>query len=176
MGSSECWEQTPASATMQSNMQFAAKMPIVVAVIGFCPITRIIVAPTTKSGGTAKIASEANRRVPLARTRFRRCPHFGGTDSSRPRWKRRASPLAGWTPLEPRCPAPARSSMAGFASRLSFGRKSKERSRLSPTSCRHVAKERASSLLSLKTPAVEDRLVEELCKMGGQLGRSGRHA
>ena len=50
----------------QSNMQFAAKTPIAVVVIAFCPITRTFVAPTTKSGGTAKTASDANRRVALS--------------------------------------------------------------------------------------------------------------
>ena len=56
MGSSGCWEQTHTSATGRSNMRFVAKMPIAVAVIGFCPITRTCVAPTTNSGGTEKIA------------------------------------------------------------------------------------------------------------------------
>ena len=44
MGSSECWDQPRASATGQSNVQFAAKTPIAVTVIGFCPITRTFVA------------------------------------------------------------------------------------------------------------------------------------
>ena len=44
MGSSGCWEQTHTSATGKSNVRFAAKMPIAVAVIGICPITRTFMA------------------------------------------------------------------------------------------------------------------------------------
>ena len=174
MGRSEGQEQTAASTTGQSNMQFAAKTPIAVTVIGSCPITRTFAAPTTKSGGTAKIAQRGTGEGLLPGSACAGAssavgltpPDHAGSGEHR-RWRAGRD----WN-----LAAQHRSSMAGFARRLSFGRKSKERSRLSPTSCRHVAKERASSLLSLKTPADEDSLVEEPCKWGGQLGSSGRDA
>lgn len=58
MGSSERWDQPRASATGQSNVQFAAKTPIAVTVIGFCPITRIFV---------GRQASREGRRRPHRR-------------------------------------------------------------------------------------------------------------
>ena len=106
----------------QSNMQFAAEMPIAVAVIGFCPIPRIFVAPTTKSGGTAKTASDANRRVALARIRSRRCLLYSLADASRPHWKQRASLWAGWTPSEHCRPTRVRSCVVAFARRRSSQR------------------------------------------------------
>lgn len=133
MGRSECWEQTHASAAWQSNMQFAAKTPIALAVIGICAIRRIFVAPTTKSGGTEKTASEANRRVPLARIRFRRCLLWYWTDASRPHWKRRASPWGGWTPLEHCRPTGVRSLVVAFARRRSSQRESRGRGYCRPS-------------------------------------------
>ena len=103
----------------QPNVQFSVKTPIALLVIGICPITTTFVAPTTKSGGTEKTASEANRRVPLARIRFRRCLLWCWTDASRPHWKRRASPWVGWTPSAQCRPTRVRSLVVAFARRRS---------------------------------------------------------
>ena len=75
-GRSEGWEQTHASVTGRSNMQFAVETPIAVAAIGFWPITRTFVAPTTNSGDTEKIA---RRRI---REGLRPGPSSTGTSST----------------------------------------------------------------------------------------------
>ena len=74
MGSSEGWEQTHASATGQSNMQFAAETPIAVIVIGVCPITRIFVA--------RQPSREGRRRPHRRRTREWLCPRPNSAGAS----------------------------------------------------------------------------------------------
>lgn len=155
----------------QSNVQLPAEIPITVAVIGICPIT------------TNSVARQPNREGRRKSHRRRTAGAFGPDPLPRmpallldgcfqTALEARSIAVAGWTPLEPRCPVPARSPMAGFARRLSFGPKSKERSNLSPTACWQAARERAPRPLSLQTPTDGDRLVGEPGDRGPVRSRS----
>jgi len=91
MGSSEGWGQTHASATRQSNMRFAAKTPIAVAVIGICPITRICVAPKPsrdvprrwRERGTGKGPSPGPASAGASSTAQRTPPDLAGSGEHR---------------------------------------------------------------------------------------------
>lgn len=144
----------------QSNVQLPAEIPIAVAVIGICPITR------------NSVARQPNREGRRKSHRRRTAGAFG--PDPLPRMPALLLDGCFQTALETRSIADGRLdairtslpsansfTYGWFARRLYIHRKSEERSRLSPTPCWQAARERAPHPLSLQTPTDGDRLVGE---------------